>query len=376
MPVRVSYKKQFALMTMLLLTFLIVVELGVNFWLYNIYRCDFENDEIFKDVDPEINRKMCLESMSVDFTKERIERADRTYPIRNLETVYDTNFVNINSHGFRGAEIEKNKPENTFRIFAIGGSTTFGSGVQDNQTWAFYLQKSYDEVDLPFKVEVVNAGWTRMGSLPETKMIREELMDFSPDLFLVYDGYNDLARQDEGDSYFSPSLWKKRWADICDRGEQYSYDTIVTLQPFPGIGKKILTDQEYKAYIKKNIHRVELYPPYTTQLTELQNHCSLTADLTGIFDNIQEPIYYDYAHTGPKGHQIIAEKFFQLSLPLVMKKAQTGINNEDSGASMIYNTDYKLIQNESDSFAEDFSHLLETILLSYKTPKVYSLIFE
>jgi len=63
MPVRVSYKKQFAVMTMLLLTFLIVLELGVNFWLYNIYRCDFENSEIFKNVDPEINRKMCLESI-------------------------------------------------------------------------------------------------------------------------------------------------------------------------------------------------------------------------------------------------------------------------------------------------------------------------
>jgi len=377
MPVQVSYKKQFIFYIFLILIFLVVVEIFVNYWLYNIYRCNFESNEIFKNVDPEINRKMCLDSLSVDFTKERIEKAPRTYPVNNdLGTVYDTNFVNINSHGFRGPEIEKNKPENTFRIFAIGGSTTFSSGVLDNQTWPFYLQKSFDGVDLPFKVEVVNAGWTGRWSLPETKMIREELMDFSPNLFLVYVGVNDVAKQEKGKLPASPSLWKKRWADICDRGEQYSYDTIVTLQPFAGAGKKILTEQEYKGYIRVNIPRLELYPPYITQLTELENHCSLTANLIGLFDNIREPIYWDYAHTGPKGNQIIAEKFFQLSLPLVMKKAQTGINNEDSGASMIYNTYNKLIQNESDTFSEDFFHSIETILLPYKTPKIFSLIFE
>jgi len=201
-------------------------------------------------------------------------------------------------------------------------------------------------------------------------------MDFSPDLFLVYDGTNDLVEQEKGNPNASPSLWKKRWADICDSGEQYSYDTIVTLQPFAGAGKKILTEQEYEGYIRRNIPLVESYPPYITQLNELENHCTVTADLRGIFDNIQEPIYWDWAHTGIKGNQIIAEKFFQLSLPLVMKKAQTGINNEDSGASMIYNTDNKLIQNESDTFSEDFFHSIEIILLPYKTPKVFSVIFD
>jgi len=375
MSVQISYKKQFIVYIFLLLIFLIVVELLANFWLYNIYRCDFESNEFFKNVDPEINRKMCLDSLSVDFTKQNVERAYKTYPIGGLETVYDTSVININSHGFRGSEIEKNKPENTFRIFAVGGSTTFSSGVFDDQTWPFLLQKKYDGVDLPFKVEVVNAGWTKRWSLPETKMIKEELMDFSPDLFLVYGGYNDLSIQKYRNPNASPSLWKERWADICDLGTLYSYDTIVTLQPFPGTGKKVLTEQEYKSYIGANLKGIELYSEYITQLNELENHCSLTADLTGLFDNIQEPIYWDYAHTGIKGNQIIAEKFFQLSLPLVMKKAQTGINNENSGSSIINNTDNKLIQNESETFSEDFVHLIQTILLPYKTPKVIDLIF-
>jgi len=39
--------------------------------------------------------------------------------------------VHINEHGFRGPEITKEKPVNTFRIFLVGGSTMFGSGSND-----------------------------------------------------------------------------------------------------------------------------------------------------------------------------------------------------------------------------------------------------
>jgi len=366
-------------MSMLLITLLAVVELGANIWLYFFYHCDFEDSEIFKDVDPEINRKICLQSMGLDFTKQSIGIIRGTTPDWTTgKAVYDTTVIHINNYGFRGPDIEKDKPENTIRVFTMGGSTVFGSGVFDDQTFPSYLQKLFDGADLPFKVEVINAGWSAFTSKDETEKIKTELFDFSPDLFLVYDGWNDIYHQHSSlNKESSPTLWKERWIEICNLGDQYSYETIVTFQPFLGFGERILTEQEYKNYIKRENFRIlEEYPDYLTQLEELQNHCSLTADLTSLFDNIQEPIYWDSMHVGPKGNQIIAEKFFQLSLPLVMKKAQTGVNNEDFGGLMINNNDNQLIQNESDSFVEDFYHSLQAIILPYKTPKVFPLIFE
>jgi len=63
MPVQVSYKKQFVLLFLLTLTFLVVVEVVVNIWLYYFYSCDFEDNEIFGNVDTQTKRKICLENI-------------------------------------------------------------------------------------------------------------------------------------------------------------------------------------------------------------------------------------------------------------------------------------------------------------------------
>jgi len=123
MGVRVSYKKQFVFMLMLFLTFLVVVEVLVNIWLYNFYRCDFEDNEIFKNVDPEINRKICIESLGYD-TSERMTWVNGT-TFDEAQGGLDEKIVHINSHGFRGVEFTKEKDENVYRFFTLGGSTNF-----------------------------------------------------------------------------------------------------------------------------------------------------------------------------------------------------------------------------------------------------------
>ena len=54
----------------------------------------------------------------------------------------------INEHGFRGPEIAKEKPVNTFRVFLVGTSTTFGSGSDDKTQIFSVLQKKFDEKKL------------------------------------------------------------------------------------------------------------------------------------------------------------------------------------------------------------------------------------
>jgi len=109
MSVQVSYKKQFALGIMLLVFTLVVVEGLVNVWWYQLNACAFEDNELFEDLSEEEKRQLCLENMEIKYTTMGLE------PNQHSQT------ININSDGFRGPEIAKEKQDNTYRIIVVGG---------------------------------------------------------------------------------------------------------------------------------------------------------------------------------------------------------------------------------------------------------------
>jgi len=382
MSVQVSYKKQFVLGIMLLVVILAVVEVLVNIWLYYFYTCDFEKTEVPErnnpnsraiTAEPETNRKLCLESLAYGFTQEKLAVSKGTFA-----DDIDENLVYINSQGFRGPEFTEIKGNETYRIFIMGGSTAFGLGVIDNQTFPYYLQTQFDKSDLDFKVEVINTGWPGLWSLDETEMIKKRLLGFEPDLFIVYDGANDLNHQIlRQDPFASPKIWKERWMEICDLGMVHGYDTIITLQPLVNTGKKIVNKQEYRSYIIIEGKKItEPYPQYVEQLDELKNHCSFTADLRGLFDTVYEPIYFDPYHTGSLGNQIIAEKLYQISLPVVMTGPKNNVSNNGNQESHILGIEDQLVSNDFDAVLEQSYITVREIFSSYMTPRIAPLIFK
>ena len=184
MSARVSYKKQVVVISMLVFSFLAVLEIGVNIWLYNFYQCDFEDNEIFKNLNSDLKRKICLESLEYDFTTQKVTCTTGTVPNNEPCGGLDRKVVNFNSLGFRSPEFSEEKPENTYRIFTVGGSATFGSGVFDNQTYPFQLQQIFDKSNLGFKVEVINSARTGMWSYDETELIKNKLLPLDPESLL------------------------------------------------------------------------------------------------------------------------------------------------------------------------------------------------
>ena len=85
MSVQVSYKKQFILGFLLLLILLIVVEVLVNVWLYNFYTCEFEDNEIFKDLDAETKKKICYENIGLAHTEGRLTWENGTRSFQGLD---------------------------------------------------------------------------------------------------------------------------------------------------------------------------------------------------------------------------------------------------------------------------------------------------
>jgi len=373
MSVQVSYKKQFVLMLFLLITLLVVVEVLVNIWLYNFYRCDFEEqNQYFKNwVNEETSRKICLESLEYNFMNQEIKK------IEGATKTLDENLVYINSEGFRGPEFSKVKPENTFRIFFLGGSTTFGLGVLDNQTYPYYYQQMLDDTNLDFNFQVINAGWSGWASVRETNVIKDRFLDYEPDLFIVLDGFNEIDKEvKKNNPDYSATLWKERWIEACNLGKQKGFGVIVTLQPLVNSGKKLLTVQESEMLMKlENRYPTELYLEYADQLNGLEKHCNVVQDLRGIYNDVSEPIFFDYVHVGPRGNQILAENMYTLSLPLINDIASEKFSNEY--VEDFPNEKFTVTPSENAvSFLEETNILIQNMLYKYKTPRISSLIFK
>ena len=221
----------------------------------------------------------------------------------------------INEHGFRGPEITKEKPANTFRIFLVGGSAVFGSGSDDDTQIFSVLQEKFDEKNFGFDIEVINAGLGAAWSKQEALMVKNKLLDFSPDLIVVYDGVSDIGYHKEG----SEITWKNRWSEICNLGKKNGFDTIIILQPFGHSGFRVLTENDQEIFLKQGGYhnRLDLYPLYANQLQELNKNCKKAVDMTHIFDKIPGDLFFDPVHTGVRGNQIVADNFYKVISPII-----------------------------------------------------------
>lgn len=99
--------------------------------------------------------------------------------------------MRVNNFGFREIDFDEKKSDNVFRVIAIGGSTTFGSGAIGSQTYPFILQEIFNK-NPELNVEVINLGISGGWSYTEVKLINQKAINFEPDLIIVYDGWNDV----------------------------------------------------------------------------------------------------------------------------------------------------------------------------------------
>ena len=159
--------------------------------------------------------------------------------LRNILDDVENDEVNINSLGFRGNEFSEIKPDNTFRIFLLGGSQMFGTGAtSDNTTIPGYIEHYLSKNEYEFGIEIINSGLKGVDSRKELLLLENMLLKFSPDLVIVYDGLNDLRAGNSSGNI------RDNWNSMCKLGKENNFDVIITLQPIAGFGDKSLTQDE------------------------------------------------------------------------------------------------------------------------------------
>jgi len=353
MSVQVSYKKQTVLGIIGITILLLAIEVIANVWWITQISCEFENNDIFQDMSADERKKMCGELYNV--------RTSGTELIPNQ----NSEFLNVNSHGFRGPEMTLIKPDDTYRIFMLGGSTMFGMGAtSDETTIPGYTQTLVNTLELGYNVEIINAGIQNANTKTERSLTEQKIIRYNPDLIIMYDGWNDLR---EG---FDIDTTLNNWNVICDLGVTNNFETIVILQPIAGFGNKILTKQE-STYAKtgldyKNnilLDNISSYNTLAEQLSTLKT-CSASIDMRTGFDEITEPIYWDQGHTSDKGNFIIAKLIFGEISKVIDTKA---IEYSDT-----FEKDFEAIDSERDF---NLQVSIRNVLSYYKTPLMLNSIF-
>jgi tetratricopeptide (TPR) repeat protein len=95
---------------------------------------------------------------------------------------------------FNYQEFPKRKSGNSYRIFCMGGSTTYGRPYFDEVSFCGWLRVYLKAADPTRNWEVVNAGGVSYASYRVAKLMNE-LKDYQPDLFIVYSGQNEFLEQ-------------------------------------------------------------------------------------------------------------------------------------------------------------------------------------
>jgi lysophospholipase L1-like esterase len=97
----------------------------------------------------------------------------------------------LNSAGYRSPERPVKKPTGVKRVLCAGGSTTFDSLADRNETsWPWLLEEALRERGL--SVEVWNAGMPTWTTLENTIALLARDLELEPDLLIVLQGFNDL----------------------------------------------------------------------------------------------------------------------------------------------------------------------------------------
>jgi lysophospholipase L1-like esterase len=119
-----------------------------------------------------------------------------------------------NSLGYRNKEFSRIKPPGIYRIVALGGSSTYDSGIKDNEkTFTAQLEKILRKRYGYKNVEVINAGVGGYTSWESLINLEFRVLDIDPDLVIIYHGTNDVnARLVVPDAYSADNSGsRKQW---------------------------------------------------------------------------------------------------------------------------------------------------------------------
>ena len=95
---------------------------------------------------------------------------------------------------FNQQSFPRKKDSNSYRIFCMGGSTTYGRPFDYRTSFCGWLEAFLNTVEPDRNWQVINAGGISYASY-RVAALMEELENYQPDLFIIYSGHNEFLEE-------------------------------------------------------------------------------------------------------------------------------------------------------------------------------------
>ncbi len=145
----------------------------------------------------------CALDLSFDDSN-KIFFPNQTIEFTGCNIYLEPTLVKINKYGYRGENFEIKKDNSTLRILTLGDSFTFGWGLNEDQTYPYYLQEILKN-KCSKDIEVINLGIPGFNAEDEKDLMLNFGYRLSPDYVLITFLGDDWATEENWiihDSYY------------------------------------------------------------------------------------------------------------------------------------------------------------------------------
>lgn len=271
------------------------------------------------------------------------------------------------------------------KVFCFGGSTMYSSGSRDEFTISSELSKLISNEFPNQNVEVINFGCHGYTRATENIQLQRELIKNNiPDIVVFYDGVNEVISAHQNNEAGSPTnaynrkkefkiahSYKKRialmvyssnlyrfitslqrklstgsaYAKLNPRDDSLAKDIADTYIGFVKISKSLENEYGFKAFnfmqpqifSKKHLTKFEqeyhsshqyyenLYTLSYNKVRQdtLMQTDSTFIDISDVFDQEKQTMYFDFCHTGEYGNQLVAKSIFDTIESELIQKLKT-----------------------------------------------------
>lgn len=177
---------------------------------------------------------------------------------------------------FNHQQFSRLKPKGTKRIFCLGGSTTYGRPFDDRTSFCAWLRELLPNVDPSSDWEVINAGGISYASY-RVALVMQELVDYQPDLFIIYSGHNEFLEQRTYTDLLRQPEFVRKAGGILSQTRIYAAMRQV-LRPRPDTDRDMLTGEVNtrldhvvgpRSYSRHNLESDSVLAHYRYNLTRM-----------------------------------------------------------------------------------------------------------